>query len=118
MKKLLYITFLSVLTINAQETTENISEIKVGNILVIGSPSTTGYQHIYFPKTNFIIKRGGIANYKHLIGKKVIVNAIETNAKNERIVVLKRDDKMKFFNRYTSVRANLDSAIESGEIKP
>ena len=114
MKKLLLITFLimSGLTIQAQET----QNIKVGTIVTIEKPSTTDFNHIHFPRKNFIIKKGGIVNYKRELGKKVEIIALESKKDGTRQARLKRTDGRKFFKSYTSVLADIDQAIEAGEI--
>ncbi len=116
MKKILIIAFLVFLTTNAQESNVKQTNATVGDELVIGAPSSQEFEHIHFPKTNFIIKKGGIANYKALTGKTVIITNVDTsNGKN--MVTVKRKDGLKFFNRIATVKINLDKAISSGEIK-
>lgn len=75
-----------------------------------------GFIHIYFPKENFIIKKGGIPNYKNLSGTKVVVTKVTKNANGSREITLKRENDHKFFNSISVVKANYEKAIEEKEI--
>ena len=56
---------LSVIGLKAQQNgTLGNKDIDVGTILKIGKPYSYDYRHIHFPRKNFIIKRGSIANLK------------------------------------------------------
>lgn len=118
MRKIIFIAFLAISTIYGQENpgTEQVSA-KVGDELILGTPSAQKYQHIRFPKINFIIKKGGIANYKALKGKKVVITSIENTEKGKKVITIKRKDGLKFFNSITTVRVDLEKAITAGEIK-
>ena len=48
-------------------------QVKVGDTFTIGEVKMNNYEHIKFPRKNFIIKRGGIANLKSVYGKEVEV---------------------------------------------
>jgi hypothetical protein len=117
MKKLIYLSklmflfcfFLSYGQENAQNET-------IGKIYVINAKSGSSYNHIYFPKPNFIIKRGGFANYDALIGKKIIVTKVLKEKKTGTLVSIKLEDGNKFFGVYPSIDANLQKAIEKGEL--
>jgi hypothetical protein len=41
--------------------------IQKGDLLILGNTSSSGYQHIDFPKKNIIIKKGAIAKFYALI---------------------------------------------------
>ncbi len=116
MKNILIIAFLSVLTTYGQETSALTETITVGSELTIGKPSSQGFKYLHFPKTNFIIKKGGIANYKNLQGKKVIVTKIE-EVNNGKVITMKRKDGVQFFNSIRTVKANLKQALATGEVK-
>ncbi|MCO6161595.1 hypothetical protein [Flavobacterium sp. NRK F7] len=75
------------------------------------------YQHVYFPKTNFIKKRGGFENYEALVGKKVVVVNKIKEKKEGWIVLLKLEDGGKFFGVYPTIEAHLEKAIEKGELE-
>ncbi len=118
MKKILFIALLAISGIFAQQNnTDAQTSIEVGNELIIGQPSNQEFEHFHFPKTNFIIKKGGIANYKALAGKKVIVTAVESNGEGKKVVTVKRKDGLKFFKSIATVKIDLEQAISSGEIK-
>ncbi len=91
--------------------------IKEGTILTIAQPVSAEYQHIHFPRKNFIIKRGGIANMKSVFGKKVEVVAYSYTDKGDTQVTLKRTDGKKFFRNFRTVDAHLEDALSSGELK-
>lgn len=113
----LFLTILFVVAttnINAQDT--NSSEVKVGDVLEIGLPDAPRYKHIDFPRPNFIIKKGGIANYKGVKGNKVVVTSVKEKKDGTLQVKIKRIDGRKFFNSHTVVSADLESALESGEL--
>ena len=95
----------------AQEKTE----IEEGSILTLHM-SNGAFHHINFPKANFIIKRGAIANFRALEGKQVIVEEKITK-NNKTIVSLRRKDGKNFFRFYPKVTANLDNALSFGELK-
>ena len=92
---------------------QNSYDLKLGDILEINTDSNMPFDHIYFPKPNFIIKRGGIANYKVLNGIKVQIEEISENS----IMRLKPLNGKKFFNTYSYVEAHLEKAIENKELK-
>lgn len=117
MKKLLIITIL--LFVSAQAHPENMlfqDEVKVGDVLVLGKPSTQKYQHVHFPKTNFIIKKGGIANYKKLNGQKVIITNVEKDSSGKTIITIKRKDGKKFFGVVATTKVHFEQGLESKEI--
>lgn len=97
---------------NAQVPNNN---IEVGETLTIQSSQNYQYSFIDFPKPNFIIKKGGIANYGKLKGTEVVVTEIK-NKGTENIIVLKRKDGKKFFGSFPSVTANLEKALRSREL--
>lgn len=115
MKKILIC--LSVLfSIELIQAQTNPDFIEKGTVLTIGNVNASSFQHIYFPRKNIIIKRGGIPNFYHLEGKKVVVDYV-LSKKESTIVVLKRADGRNFFGYYPSVKADLKKAIEKGELK-
>lgn len=92
---------------------EQYNNVKVGDILSINKEYNTPFNHLYFPKANFIIKRGAIANYKVLDGMKVQIEEVAEDA-TVRLIPL---GGKKFFNKFSYVEANLEKALESGELK-
>ena len=97
---------------------ENEMPIEKGAVLTLGEPSSgIDYQSIHFPKRNFIIKRGGIADFKQLIGKKVVVDEITISESGKTKLVLKQKDGRRFFRFYSYVKADYEKALALGELK-
>ncbi len=112
MKKLfLAILFLgSCFLLSAQNTP------KVGDELIVNAPNGNNYTYVKFPKTNTLIKRGKVGNYKSVYGKTVIVDDVTTKDDGSTYVILKKKDGSKFFGIKTSVKANYNKAIKAGEL--
>jgi hypothetical protein len=117
MRKFIFITtFLCFLGLVQGQ--ENVPSIDKGTVLTLGEPSSgITYKHIHFPKRNFIIKRGGIADFKQLIGKKVEVFQVEYPESGKTRIVLKRKDGRRFFRFYPNVKADYEKALALGELK-
>ncbi|MEY8019366.1 hypothetical protein AB8P51_00915 [Muriicola sp. SD30] len=108
----------SVSVLNAQDSVHLAStDVEVGDVFEIGQPETNKYKHIKFPRANFIIKRGGIANYKRAEGQKVIVTAIKEKKDGTTLVKIKRTDGNRFFGSHTVVSVDFKEALESGELE-
>ncbi|TBW28978.1 hypothetical protein [Gramella sp. KN1008] len=117
MKKFCFVSMLLIFFISFSANAQNsFNDIKVGETLIIQDSEQYQYSHIDFPRPNFIIKTGGIADYKKLVGTRVVVTRIETEGEETR-VSLKRKDGKKFFGSFALVSANLEKAITSGELK-
>jgi hypothetical protein len=91
-------------------------EVQVGDTFKIGDPDAPRYKHINFPRPNFIIKRGGIANYKGLPGNKVVVTSVEEKTDGTLLVKIKKVDGGRFFGSHWEVSADLKGALETGEL--
>ncbi len=115
MQKILIISFMIfyVLEFNAQIQSHS---VRTGDILVINQTADQNYKYINLPRVNFIIKKGGIADFKSIVGSMVQVTGVKKNKLDETIVGLQREDGKKFFNSFPSITANLKSAIEAGEL--
>lgn len=107
---------LSTLHSKPVKTVQN-DEVVVGTVLQIGEPVSPHYSHIHFPKANFIIKSGGLADFKNLEGNLVVVTEIREKENGETEITFKRKNGQKFFRNYETVRANLSKALESGELR-
>ncbi len=106
------------LFMNAQEGKAVLPQnIQIGDILKIGAPEARQYKYINFPRANFIIKRGGIANYKGMKGYKVMVTDIKEKKDGSLKVKIKRADGGRFFGSHTVVSAHLNNALETGELQ-
>lgn len=107
----------SVSLLNAQNNTTVQTEVNVGDVFEIGKPESNKYKHIDFPRENFIIKRGGIANYRRAHGEEVVVTAVKEKKDGTTEIKIKRNDGGRFFNSHTVVTADYKEAINSGELQ-
>ncbi|MGC1516754.1 MAG: hypothetical protein WA810_14365 [Maribacter sp.] len=108
----------SVSMLHAQTDSRSSSDpVNVGDVFEIGKPETNTYQHIDFPRANFIIKRGGIANYKRAEGEVVVVTSVKEKKDGTTQVTIKRKDGGRFFGSHTYVSANVQEAVASGELQ-
>ena len=120
MKQLFFIVLLvlGTISVNAQNTKQIVQEeVEVGDILQIGEPDASRFQHIDFPRPNFIIKKGGIANYKRVEGDKVVVTSIKETKDGTLEVQIKLANGGRFFRTHSVVTADLKNALESGELR-
>lgn len=108
----------SVSMLNAQNSAnQEVTDVEVGDIFEIGKPEANMYEHINFPRANFIIKRGGIANYKRAEGQKVVVTSKKEKKDGTTQVKIKRTDGNRFFGSHTVVWVDLKEALASGELE-
>ena len=91
-------------------------DVQVGDIYVIEKPSGNEFKHVMFPKRNLIIKRGGIPDMDMVKNLEVEVVGVTYTMDNKTLVTLKRTDGRRFFNALFSVKADLDGALQSGEL--
>lgn len=109
---------LSVSLLQAQKIPDPVqTDVKVGDVLEIGKPESKTYRHIDFPRANFIIKRGGIANYEAVEGEKVVVTSIQEKKNGTTQIKLKRTDGGRFFGSHKVVSADIKEALASGELQ-
>jgi len=108
------VTMVMTTTLWAQE---NRNIVEKGTVLTLGPVSASGFQHIDFPRKNFIIKRGGIANFNNLEGRSLVVEEVISKNSGTQ-VVLKRSDGLDFFGVYRTVKADLEKALAKGELRP
>ena len=114
-KSILFMEFLFCVSMLNSQSIRN-SSVE-GDVLILGEPSGASYTAIKFPRKNIIIKRGAIANFNALLGKKLVVEKIETNKDGVEISTLRRKDGLNFFRFFPEIKADLSKAIESGELK-
>lgn len=88
-------------------------DVAVGDLFSIQKQANMPFDHIHFPKANFIIKQGGIANFQNLDDVKVKVVAVLDNG----LVKLAPVSGKKFFNRYMTVKADMEKALQAGELQ-
>ena len=104
--------------LNAQNTpNQETTDVQVGDVFEIGKPESNKYKHIDFPRANFIIKRGGIANYKRVEGEKVVVTSIKEKKDGTTQIKMKRNDGGRFFGSHKFVAADFNEALTSGELQ-
>lgn len=117
MKKLTFLLFLA-FGFSFANTTNPITQdnVQVGDELVINVQKADKFNHVDFPRLNFIAKRGGIANYSSVNGQVVVVKNVSTDNKGNTQVTLERKNGKKFFGYLNSVDADLTKALNSGEI--
>ncbi|NER10269.1 hypothetical protein SAMN06265375_101190 [Muriicola jejuensis] len=101
--------------LQAQQTQQ--VPVEKGTVLTIAEPLSHEYRYILFPRKNFIIKRGGIADMKTVYGQEVEVVDYAYTADGDTRVTLKRTDGKKFFRNFNTVDAYLEDALTSGELK-
>ena len=111
------IIIISLFLVSALTSVGYAQEIKIGDELTIEKPAGIDYQHIYFPRKNFIIKQGGIADLKTVKNVVVVVTDIKYGSNNESIITIKRKDGRRFFFALRHVKANFEGAIENGELQ-
>ncbi|MFC4689933.1 hypothetical protein ACFO5T_05785 [Dokdonia genika] len=115
MKNLIFLFLLGLGTINLSAQNDT-STVKEGDLFQIASPSSQEYKHINFPKGNFIIKRGGIASHKLVIGKKVVVTQVTEREDGVTEVRVKPANHSRFYNALSSVTLDYEKALSSNEI--
>lgn len=117
MKRLLFIVLCFLgggLGLQAQQTQQ--TSIEKGTVFTISEPVADQYRYVLFPRKNFIIKRGGIANLKSVYGKEVEVVDYAYTDEGDTRVTLKRTDGRKFFRNFKTVDAYLEDALTAGEL--
>ena len=108
-----FFTLFSIYTFSQEDT----SNIKVGDVFVIGEVANNNYQHIHFPRANRIIKKGGIvANYKNIKGKKVEVTSIKNGKDGRLLATIKLASNKYFFNSHKFVTVEIKEAINKKEL--
>ncbi len=118
MKKGLLVVIFALFTVHVTSQVSFNYDVKVGDVFYIGNPAASEYQYLETPRANFIIKKGGIADFKTLLDEKVVVTAMGTK-RGKTHVTLKRKDGKKFFGSHSTIKAYLSEAISSKElIKP
>lgn len=116
MRIMIFALLFVVATININAQNAIPQDVKVGDVFEIGSPDAPQFKHIDFPRANFIIKKGGIADFKRVVGEKVVVTAVKEKKDGTVEVRIKKTDGKRFFNSHPVVKADLKNALESGEL--
>tara|TARA_R110002049_G_scaffold1498_1_gene11602 strand:- start:28264 stop:28632 length:369 start_codon:yes stop_codon:yes gene_type:complete len=117
MKNLSFLLLFTVsLSFANNENTVKQNTPKIGDVLVINAPDNNTYNHIDFPKLNFIVKKGGLATYKNVFGKHVVIKDIINKDDGSTHVILENKDNSKFFRYLKHVKADYHKSLEAGEI--
>ncbi|AUS06818.1 hypothetical protein [Pseudotamlana carrageenivorans] len=116
MKKLTFLLFLAFGFSFANTTNPISQDVQVGDELVINVQKADKFNHVDFPRLNFIVKRGGLANYNSVDGKVVVVKNVTTNSQGNTQVTLEPKNGRKFFGFLNTVEADFTKALNSGEI--
>lgn len=106
--------FISV-SLYAQEPQSNFNE---GDVFQIGTVDYDNYKHINFSKANFIIKKGGIANYENVKGQRVVITSIKEKSNGKKIATIKLADSGRFFNSHKYITVDIDAALKNEELLP
>ena len=102
--------------VSAETFSEEEKDPKVGDVLVVNSPSSQHFQHVYFPEPDVIRKKSGSLDYKQVFGMEVKVTKVENRGDGSVIVTLKPLYEKKFFGHWKSVRADYSEAMKAGEL--
>ena len=92
------------------------ASVEIGDIFVIGEVYNNNYKHINFPRANFIIKKGGIANYNNVKDKKVEVTLIKEKNDGSLIATIKLASNKFFFNSHKYITVEISEAISQKEL--
>ena len=115
LNRILLTVFFSLFVISIYSQSSNVS-VKEGEVFVIGEVSDNNYEHIYFPRNNFIVKGGGVLNYKNVVGQKVEITSIKKKNDGSLIATIKLTSKKSFFNSHKYVTVDIIEAIHDKEL--
>ena len=114
--KILTVFFICFLTITFTAQKSH-TDYKIGDTFVIQQTDNNNYKHINFPKANFIIKKGGIADFKQIVGKEVEISSTKNDKNGDLIATIKLVSGIRFFNSHKYLTVNIKEAIENDELK-
>lgn len=114
MKKAFFF-FIALAFISLSSTAQN--NVKVGDTFVINEVSSDNYKYIKFPKSSTVIKKGGVADYKLIVGKKVEVTSLKEKKDGTMIATIKLASGKQFFKSHRYVTVNIAKAIENNELQ-
>ncbi len=92
------------------------SGIKVGAVFTINEVKNNDYKHIDFPSPNFIIKKGGIANYETIKGAEVEITSIKEQKDGSLVATIKLTSNKLFFNSHKYITVDINEAITKKEL--
>ena len=91
--------------------------VKVGDTFTINEVSSDNYKYIKFPKTSMVIKKGGVADYNQIVGKKVEVTSLKEKKDGTTIATIKLVSGKQFFKSHRYVTVDITKAIENKELE-
>ena len=91
--------------------------VKVGDTFVINEVSGDNYKYINFPRASTVIKKGGVADYKLLVGKKVEVTSVKEKKDGTTVATIKLASGKRFFKSHKYVTVDIAKAIENKELE-
>ena len=116
MKKSVFLVLFMSLFFTSVKAQDYNSKVKVDDVFLIGKVDNDNYKHIDFPNANFIIKKGGIANYKNVVGEKVKITSIKEKKDGTKIATIELASGKKFFNSHKYIKVDIESALEHKEL--
>jgi len=111
---LFFVAIFSSSLISAQKSDNN---FKKGDVFIISKVENNNYKHIYFPKKNFIIKKGGIVNFENVYEQNIEIVSTKTDKKGNLIATIKLVSGKRFFNSHKYLKANISRALLEKELK-
>ena len=90
--------------------------IAVGDVFVVGAVENYNYTYINFPKPNIIIKKGGLVNFKNVVGKKVVVTSIKEKKNGTLVATIQLASKRLFFKSHKTVTVKINKALQHKEL--
>ncbi|MDC6351106.1 hypothetical protein PP178_06035 [Zeaxanthinibacter sp. PT1] len=108
---LLSMLLTGVFALQAQDTSVN-----VGDEFTIQQPEGNQFNHLDFPRPNFLIKQGILPDYKSLAGIRVVVADVSTDKEGHQVATLQPVNRKQYFRHYREVTAHVDRALQSGEL--
>lgn len=111
--KLLLILLFVTIAVISQTNQSNALE---GDVYKIGKVVNDNYRHIQFPKGNIIRKRGGIPDYKSIMGEKVVITNLKEQKDGTVLATIKLVSGKRFFRSHKYIRVFLDRALEENEL--
>lgn len=116
MKKVFFLFVFMTLFFTSANAQDYNSKVNINDVFLVGKVDSNNYKHINFPRANFIIKKGGIANFKNVVGEKVKIISIKEKKDGTKIATIALESGKKFFNSHKYVTVDIDAAIENKEL--
>jgi hypothetical protein len=116
MKKNILFAFLMIFFTGSIFAQTHKSSVEIGDVFIIGEVSNNNYKYINFPRPNFIIKKGGMANYNNIPGEKVKVTSIKEKKDGSILATIELTSSNNFFNSHKYVTVYITEAITEKEL--